>query len=128
MKTGTRIIGILDISTSNPIPFSEREVEFLQTIRNMIGVALENAQLFQETERRNRELQSLYAIASTINQSLRIDTLMQTALKTIIEVLEIDAGQLYVLDEKNHILRLAAHHELPVDQLSHIESYAPNQS
>src|SRR5205823_10091516 len=59
--------------------------------------------------------------------SLRIDTLMQAALKTIIEVLEVDAGRLYVLDEKNHMLRLAAHHGLPVDQLSHVESYAPGQ-
>jgi len=127
MKAGARVVGILGISASSPVPFSEREVEFLQAIGNMIGVALENARLFQETERRNRELQSLYAVASTVGQSLRIDTLMQAALKTIIEVLEVDAGRLYVLDEKNHMLRLAAHHGLPVDQLSHVESYAPGQ-
>ena len=127
MKAGARVVGILGISASSPVPFSEREVEFLQAIANMIGVALENARLFQETERRNRELQSLYAVASTMGQSLHIDTLMQAALKTIIEVLEVDAGQLYVLDEKNHMLRLAAHYGLPIDQLSHVESYAPGQ-
>src|SRR5205809_1039931 len=122
MKPGARAIGILGISASSPVPFSEREVEFLQAIGNMIDVALENARLFQETERRNRELQSLYADASTVGQSLHIDTMMQAALKTIIEVLEVDAGRLYVLDEKDHILRLAAHHGLPVDRLSHVES------
>ncbi len=127
MKAGAKVVGVLCVSTTRPIPFVQREVEFLQAIANMIGVALENARLFQETERRNRELQSLYAVASTVGQSLHIDTLMQAALKTIIEVLEVDAGQLYVLDEKNHMLRLAAHYGLPIDQLSHVESYAPGQ-
>ena len=127
MKSGAKVVGILGVSASSPVPFSEREVEFLQAIGNMIGVALENARLFQESERRNRELQSLYAVASAVGQSLHIDILMQAAIKTIIEVLEVDAGRLYVLDEKQQVLSLVAHRGLPADQLSHVDSYVPGQ-
>jgi len=105
----------------------QREVDLLQAVGNVIGVALENARLFQETERRNQELQSLYSVASSVTQSLDIATLTQSVLETIIDVLRVDAGRLYVLDEKSQILRLAAHHGIPVDRVSSIENYAPGE-
>ncbi|HYY24779.1 MAG TPA: GAF domain-containing protein, partial [Candidatus Udaeobacter sp.] len=125
MKAGAHIVGVLGVSATSPVPFSQREVEFLQSIGSMLGVALENARLFQETENRNRELQSLYAVASTVSQSLEIETLLQVALKTTIDVLEVDAGRVYLLDEKTNMLHIATNYGLPVDQLSEIESYAP---
>jgi GAF domain-containing protein len=127
MKAGANIVGILGVSTTTPVSFSQREVEFLESIGSMLGVALENARLFQQTESRNRELQSLYAVASTISQSLEIETLLQAALKTTINVLEVDAGRVYLLDEKTNTLHIAANYGLPADQLSEIESYAPGQ-
>jgi GAF domain-containing protein len=109
------------------MPFAQREVDLLKAVGNVIGVALENARLFQETERRNRELQSLYTVTSTVTQSLHIDTLMQTALETTINVLGVDAGRLYVFDGKINALRLAAHWGISEDQLLGIGHYAPGE-
>jgi GAF domain-containing protein len=127
IRAGARVVGVLGISAGSPVPFSQREVEFLQAIGNVIGVALENARLFQETERRNRELQSLYTVTSTVTQSLDINILMQTALETTINVLSVDAGRLYVFDGKINALRLAAHWGISEDQLRGIGHYLPGE-
>jgi GAF domain-containing protein len=127
LKAREKVVGLLNVTTNRPIPFAPREVELLQAIGNVIGVALENARLFQETERRNRELQSLYTVTSTVTQSLDIDTLMQTALETTINVLGVDAGRLYVFDGKINALRLAAHWGISEDQLRGIGHYAPGE-
>jgi GAF domain-containing protein len=127
IKVGAKVVGVLGVSASQPVPFVQREVDLLEAVGNVIGVALENARLFQETERRNRELQSLYTVTSTVTQSLDIDTLMQTALETTINVLGVDAGRLYVFDGKINALRLAAHWGISEDQLRGIGHYAPGE-
>jgi PAS domain S-box-containing protein len=127
LKVRGRTVGIMNVATTRPVPFPAREVDLLQAIGNIIGVALENARLFEETERQNRELQSLYTIASTVAQSLDLDALMQIALKTTIEILGVDAGRLYVLDPNDSVLCLAAHHGIPAEYVARIERYQPGQ-
>ena len=50
------VVGILTVATSRPIPFEPREVELVQSIGNIIGVALENARLFEQTKKQAVEL------------------------------------------------------------------------
>ena len=59
MKAGGRVTGILNVSTAQPIPFAPREVELLQAIGNIIGVAVENARLFGETRRSLERVRTL---------------------------------------------------------------------
>ncbi len=92
---------------------------------NRMAEALQKRQI--ETEQKTRELQALYSLTNTINRSLNLDSFMQTALATTIEVLKADAGRLYIIEEKDRVLRLTAHHGLPTEQVSGIESYAPGE-
>jgi len=124
LRAQERIIGSLGLADQTGRVYPGSEVALLQTFADQAALALENARLYEETQRRNRELQSLYTVTSTITRSLHIEPLMQAALKTTIDVLGVDAGRLYVLDEKNQVLRLTAYHGLTVDQVSGIESYA----
>jgi len=64
------VVGILNISTNRPIPFEDREVQLLQAIGNVIGVALENAQLFEDSERLVRELEATTEQLSAKNREL----------------------------------------------------------
>ena len=56
LKIGGRVMGILGVSASRPILFSSREIAFLQALGNVIGVALENARLFEDMEKLAAEL------------------------------------------------------------------------
>ncbi|MGH7829975.1 MAG: sensor histidine kinase, partial [Candidatus Binatia bacterium] len=70
LKARGKVVGILNISTSRPIPFDDREVQLLVAIGNVIGVALENAQLFEDSERLVRELEETTQQLSAKNKEL----------------------------------------------------------
>ena len=70
LKARGKVVGILNISTNRPIPFEDREVQLLQAIGNVIGVALENAQLFEDSERLVRELEATTEQLSAKNREL----------------------------------------------------------
>jgi PAS domain S-box-containing protein len=92
-------VGIMNVATVRPIPFQPREVELLKAIGNVIGVASENSSLFQETERRNeelqaryRELEALHAISEMILDSLDLKIMMERILDRAIEAGHFDIG------------------------------------
>lgn len=65
-----KAVGVLNVSTRLPIPFRSQEIELLQAIGSMIGVALENARLYAEATRRQREAETLAEVGRIISQSL----------------------------------------------------------
>ncbi|HEY2989219.1 MAG TPA: GAF domain-containing protein [Candidatus Binatia bacterium] len=127
LKVRGEAVGIINVATLRSVPFQPREVELLKAIGNIIGIALENARLFQETERNNRELKSLYTVTSTVTRSLDLDDLLELALRTTIDVLGVDAGRLYVAEPNGQGLVLAAHHGIPTDQVARMRRYAAGE-
>jgi PAS domain S-box-containing protein len=108
IKAGTHVVGILAVSAVRPVPFELRELELLEAIGNMIGVALEKARLFSETEARYRELKTLQAISDTILESLDVTVMMERILDKAFEVGRFDCGVIRLLDRDHDRLRLVA--------------------
>jgi K+-sensing histidine kinase KdpD len=57
VKAGAKAVGVLGISDDQSQPFTPDEVELLQAIGNVIGVAIENARLFEQTKKQAAELE-----------------------------------------------------------------------
>jgi signal transduction histidine kinase len=57
VKAGVKVVGVLGISDDQSKPFPPDEVELLQAIGNVIGVAIENARLFEQTRKQAAELE-----------------------------------------------------------------------
>ena len=83
---GGEVIGVLRALMYEPREFSQEEVDLLQQLANGAAVALEDAQLFQETEQRAQEQAVLNAIAAATSQSLRLDELLHISLDKVLEV------------------------------------------
>ncbi|MFB0546921.1 MAG: ATP-binding protein [Anaerolineae bacterium] len=71
--------------------------------------ALEKKQAQDEIRRRNKELIALNAIATTIGQSLDLEHILNATLDKVLQVIEIDAGWIQLLDEDAGVLSLVAH-------------------
>jgi two-component system NarL family sensor kinase len=66
----------------------------------------------EKLRKRNRELAILNAIAETLNQAIDVNTALQNALALVIDLMELDTGWVWLLDEEeNHYL--AAEINLP---------------
>jgi GAF domain-containing protein/HAMP domain-containing protein len=50
LSSGDRILGVLDVQSTDIGSFSESDIETLQGMANQLAIALENARLFQETQ------------------------------------------------------------------------------
>ena len=57
VMAGAKVVGVLGISDDQSRPFAPDEVELLQAIGSVIGVAIENARLFEQTRKQAAELE-----------------------------------------------------------------------
>lgn len=55
LRVGDRIIGALDLQSKEPAAFADRDVPIFQTLADHIAIAIDNARLFEESERRIEE-------------------------------------------------------------------------
>jgi signal transduction histidine kinase len=106
IKAGTQIMGILGLSAGNPIPFSRREVDFLQSIASMIGAALENARLYKQAQDSKKELEvinqrlerllqdqsGLYAALTPLAPADTANQMLERVIERLIEATGADAG------------------------------------
>ena len=60
LRAGVLILGALDVQSTVQGAFSEEDVEVLSILADVVSVAIENARLFEESERVLAEAQSVY--------------------------------------------------------------------
>jgi PAS domain S-box-containing protein len=63
----------------------------------------------EEITRSNIELAAQNTIAAMLNQSLHLDAVLNTALDTVLSILEIEIGGIFLLDPVNNLLTLRAY-------------------
>lgn len=63
----------------------------------------------EEITRSNMELAAQNTIAATLSQSLHLDAVLNTALDTVLSILEIEIGGIFLLDPLNNLLTLRAY-------------------
>lgn len=75
IKTGERVIGALDVQSTQPNAFDEEAVLILQSLADQISVALENAQLFKEIQDRVKELSTINTVSQAVSQTDTLEEL-----------------------------------------------------
>ncbi len=76
LLVGGHPIGVLSVQSTKPHAFNTDQVQFLTTVATSCAVAIQNAQLFREGQRRVDELATLNAIARDLNTVHELDPLL----------------------------------------------------
>jgi len=86
------------------------EIEELANKFNRMSAQLRSsyANLEHRVAVRTKELAALNAIGSVVSQSLDLDDTLDGALQTTMQVMEVEAGGIYLLDERSGTLTIAA--------------------
>ncbi|MEO8344758.1 MAG: GAF domain-containing protein [Betaproteobacteria bacterium] len=79
--------------------FSESDVRLLQTLANSMSVALENARLFDETQRRTREAAALAEVGRDISSTLDLTKVMDRIAGHAKDLLGVDSSAIFLPDE-----------------------------
>lgn len=76
--------------------------------------------LEQKVRERTRELEAMNEIAKTVSRSLELDVILKDSLAKVLEVLEIDAGAVFLADDKKTQLQLMVQSGLSEDVVEEI--------
>lgn len=60
LKVGGKIIGAMDVQSTEPSAFTEEDVTTLSTLADQVAIAIQNTRLFGETNRALQELETLH--------------------------------------------------------------------
>jgi len=83
VKVRDQIIARLYARPGSARPLTSEEAHVLQDLADQLGVALESARLYQDTQRRAAREQLTGAIAARMRETLDMDTVLQTAAREL---------------------------------------------
>lgn len=113
---GEQVIGAMAAqSYTEPNIYSEHDLELLTAISTQAAIAIQNARLFSETERRSREIGALAEITAAASQSLDLKSILNDVLQKVFKTLEFEAGLVTIFNQKRGILERAVRVGLPGD-------------
>jgi len=101
------VVGTLGVMSREEGFFDEEDLSLLNAIGQQVGVAVTNANLFEETRRRSRELVALNAVAAATNRAQRLEVLLADAVERVIECIKADGGGIRLLDPTSGELSLS---------------------
>lgn len=103
-----KVFGVLNLYSDTAGFFAPDRIEFLQAYANGAASALENARLFEETERRFRHLAALRAIDLAITASLDLRLTLSVILEQVLLRLNVDAADFLLLNPSSQLLESIA--------------------
>lgn len=100
-----RIIGLICAQSFQPHAFTSEDERFLIAVAQHVALALDNARLFAESERRTRELTLLNEISRVISASLDLDVVMERAAHALADQLGFRYVSIFELDRNRLVCK-----------------------
>lgn len=92
------VLGVLSLNARAPFNLSAADRETLQSFVAQAGVAIRNAQLYAEAQRRRHESDVVAELARTINASLDLDTILQAVAEATRDGCGCDTARIALFD------------------------------
>jgi PAS domain S-box-containing protein len=99
-------IGVISVqSTKQEGRFGEADLRLLSTIAANVGVAIQNAQLYEETRRRGDEMAALAQVGREISATLDPTEVLERIAERAKELLEADTSAIYLAESDTPTFR-----------------------
>src|SRR3990170_1095829 len=99
-----KVLGVLDAQSNRIDGFDEEDLQLLQSVANQTAVALENARLYANSEKKIQELSVLNNVAQVVNSTLDLDQLLKHIYQQLTSVINAPSYYVALYDEKNNTL------------------------
>jgi len=98
---GGEVIGVLRALTYQPREFAQEEVDLIQQLANGAAVAIENARLFEEVQKKSQELEEAYKTKSSFLNTMAHE--LRTPLNVLIATMQLFRDGFYGALSEKHI-------------------------
>jgi signal transduction histidine kinase len=106
MVSGERVLGIINVSSFDPdVVYTQEQAQIFGAIAAQAAAIIDKARLYQEMQKRARQLEMLNEIGAAIMGSLDLDRVLNLIMDKAVELLQAEAGSLLLTEEETNSLR-----------------------
>ncbi len=108
MVVGDQAIGVISVqSTKQEGRFDEADVHLLSTIAANVGIAIRNAQLYEETRRRGDEMAALAEVGRELSAASDLAAVLDYVAERAMDLLDADTSAVYLAEPESETFRAA---------------------
>ena len=100
-----RVIGVLDIESSQPDYFTTDQQNILTLVASRIGTAIENARLFENARNQAETLLLLNEVSRETSSTLDVEEVLRRAAELTKRLIDYQIFSILLFDEVNHVFR-----------------------
>ncbi|HKY56294.1 MAG TPA: GAF domain-containing protein [Anaerolineales bacterium] len=108
LKIGERIVGVLDVQSTETYAFAEDNLRTLQILADQLAVAVVNTELFAETQEHLAQHRLLHHITTTAASGTTLDEALQSAVNGLQVTLGGDRVSILLVDREKKALVVRA--------------------
>lgn len=108
LKSGERIVGVLDVQSNQPFAFAEDNLRTLQILADQLAIAVVNTELFAETQEHLAQHRLLHHITTTAASGTTLDEALQSAVNGLQVTLGGDRVSILLTDREKKNLEVKA--------------------
>ncbi|MCK4800632.1 MAG: GAF domain-containing protein [Anaerolineales bacterium] len=106
------LVGVITLVHPEPNHLQEKRIALIHAIADQAGIAVLNAQLYEESQRQARVMTALANSASALSSTLRLENVLQNILEEIRNALQVEAVTLSLIDRnEGYLVYKAAIHD-----------------
>ncbi|MBI5839045.1 MAG: GAF domain-containing protein [Chloroflexi bacterium] len=100
---GERVIGMLAVDNVIPDFFTPNHARLAAAFADQVGIAIENARLYAETEKHAGQLRALREAGHTLTSDLRLDAVLRTLVEIARNLVGVSYAALAVMDDNGSL-------------------------
>jgi PAS domain S-box-containing protein len=128
--TEDKVIGLITIQSYRQNAYKQDDIHLLQTLANSMSIALENARLFDETQRlleetkqRNNELAILNSISESMSKTLDLGTVTRVVGDKVRDIFDADSVIIMLLEDQTDLIHF--HYEYDKNEGGYVDFVEP---
>ena len=121
IMAGREAIGVVVLTAYEPNKFTDSDERLVGTIASSMGVALQNARLFDETNARAAELAIINSVQEGLAAKLDMDAMYNLVGNKMVEIFDADATDIALFDAARNVIEFKFGFEKGVGPLDTIE-------
>ncbi len=107
LLVGERVVGAISAQSGVAHAYGQREQRLLQAVADYVALAVERARLFEETQRRVAELETVNRVGRAVTAALELDDLLETIYHEVAPILDANSFAISLVDRSNQAVHVA---------------------
>lgn len=108
LLVGGDVVAVLDLESRQVDAFSQDDLGLVVTVAGQLAVAMERAQIHQQTQQRVRELTALTRVSGALQRASHLEEVLDVIMSEAFDLVGQEQGSILLLDRPANCLRVAA--------------------